>query len=58
MGEKRLAKITEASQVISFVYIILGRIYPGVREGRHLQAGPPPDRRSQGAGGLLHHPLC
>lgn len=31
---------------------------PGVREGRHLQAGPAVDRRSSGSGGLLHHSLC
>ena len=30
----------------------------GVREGRHLQAGPAVIRRCPGAGGLLHHPLC
>ena len=32
--------------------------YPGVRESRHLQAGPAADRRSPGTRGLLHHPLC
>ena len=31
---------------------------PGVRESRHLQTGSAADRRSPGAGSLLHHPLC
>ena len=38
--------------------LLRGEGGPGVREGRHLQAGPAADRRSQGAGGLLCHPLC
>ena len=31
---------------------------PGIRASRHLPAGSSSDRRSPGAGGLLHHPLC
>ena len=30
----------------------------GVRESRHLQAGPAAVGRRQGAGRVLHHPVC
>ena len=39
------------------VSLLRGEGGAGVREGRHLQAGPAPDRRSSRPGSLLCHPL-
>ena len=42
----------------SILPLLRGEGGPGVREGRHLQAGEAAVRGSQGAGGVLCDSLC